>query len=134
MIKGKDIFISLNSQSVPFAATRSNELGTRCGVIPTSSPSSADWETCRADRNSWTFTINVLVSNVSDLDKLLMAGNEYFITVYGRESDSVSSRLWGYALCTEAKFDMTVGSLVHGTFSFKGNGPLTNDALSSSDI
>ena len=134
MIKGKDIFISLDSQSAPFAATKSNEIGTRCGVIATSSPSSADWETCRADRSSWTFTINCLVVNNADIKKLLMAGQEYFITVYSRSSGTTTSQLWGYALCTEAKFDLTEGSLAHGTFSFRGNGPLTDDALSNSDL
>lgn len=134
MVNGNDIFISLDSQSQPFARTKSNEIQVNCGTIPTSSPSTGNWETCMADRNSWQFTVSWLVGNPAEIKNLLKVGKEYTITVYGRYQNENTPHLWGKAICTQAKATLTKGNLANGTFSFRGNGELTDGALSSSDI
>lgn len=124
MVNGNNIFISLDSNSAPFAATRANEIQVGATKIPISSPNTGEWEEHIVGRKKWGFSINSLVTTLDDIRKVLIVGNTYTITVYGREGSSVTALLQGRATCLDAKAGLTRGNLATGFFSFEGNGHL----------
>lgn len=124
MINGNNIFISLDGQQTPFAATTSNEIKVDIEKIPVSSPTTGDWEEHIVGRKRWGFTVNSLVTTLADIKQVLIVGNEYTITVYGRAGDTITPMLQGRARCLSARAGLTRGNLATGTFTFDGNGPL----------
>lgn len=138
MINGNNIFISVDEHSAPFAATKANEIQVGAEKIPISSPMTGDWEEHIVGRKRWGFSINSLVTTLDDIRKVLIVGNTYTITVYGREGSTVTAKLQGRATCLEARAGMTRGSLATGSFSFDGNGmlyiPVTSITLSQSSL
>jgi len=132
MINGNNIFISLdsNAATIPFAATKSNEIQTECDTIEISSPTVGDWRQYIAGRKEWSFTVGWLVvacgTNVKNsLEALLEVGKSYTITICDRTGSTATARLTGSAICTSAKITATRGNIAVGSFSFKGNGALS---------
>lgn len=125
MILGNNIFISLDAQSAPFAATKSNEIQTECELIEISSPNVGKWRKFLAGRNEWSFTVSWLYGNINKI-KLLesMIGQEVFIAIYGRDGGNIVKLLEGSAICKHAKTTLSEASLAIGSFSFQGNGEL----------
>ena len=124
MIKGNDIFISLDSTLAPFAATRKNDIQTSAEKIPVSSPYTGKWERHIVGRKKWSFTVSWLVGNPESIKNLLMAGNSYVITIIHRDGNTSTSLLTGTATCLKAEIVNSCGKLAQGTFSFDGNGAL----------
>ena len=122
---GKDIYILLND--TPIAATRSDEIQTQCEAVEVSGPTTGQWRQFIAGQKQWGFTTNALVFTATNLADLLMAGEEYAITIV-----SGNTALTGTALCTEAKLTATVGNLCQGGWSFIGSGELVAGAAPSS--
>ena len=124
MGQGNNIFIALSSSSAPFAATKSNIINCGCQKIPITSPNNGDWEKHVVGRKNWRFSISSLVSNVTDIKKLLMIGQSYTIYVCSRSGSNITVQLQGTATCMQAEFDATRGKIAYGNFSFDGNGEL----------
>ena len=135
MVNGNNIFIALDTSSAPFAATKANKIKVGCQKIPISSPDTGDWEKHVVGRKNWSFSIASLVSNVTDIKKVLMVGQSYTVYVCSRSGNNITVQLQGTATCMQAEFDMTQGSICHGSFSFDGNGPLSDSSpVSSSNL
>lgn len=124
-MNGNDIFISLDSTSTPFAATRSNEIQVNGEKRTVSSPNTGDWEEHVAGRKKWSFSVNWLVGDTEKIRNLLMAGQSYNIRVYSRTGSTKTLQLQGRASCLSAKVTLTKGNIANGSFSFEGNGPLS---------
>lgn len=136
MVNGGNIFISLSGTSTPFAATRSNEIQVDSDKIPISSPNTGDWEEHILGKKKWVFSVNWLIGDADKIKKLLIVGQEYNISVYGRAGGTTTTLLQGRATCLSAKVTLTKGSIANGSFSFEGNGllyiPVTNISISPS--
>ena len=76
---GKDIYILLNG--APIAATRSDERQTQCEAVEVSGPTTGQWRKFIAGQKQCGFTTNALVFTATNLADLLMAGEEYAITI-----------------------------------------------------
>ena len=127
MVNGNDIYIAIGTSggTAPFALTKSNEIQVEPEKIPTSSPNTGSWKTHIVGRKGWGFTVSWLFGSITDITNLLMSGNDYAITVYGRVGSTITPLLQGTATCMLAKATLTRGNLAQGSFSFDGNGPLT---------
>lgn len=124
MVNGNNIFISLDGQTAPFAATKANEIQVDAEKIPISSPLTGEWEQHIVGRKKWSFSINSLVTALADIKQLLMVGSKYTITVLGRSGNDTAVILQGRATCMSARAGLTRGNLANGSFSFDGDGPL----------
>ena len=125
MQNGNNIFISLNEQSAPFAATKSNEIQSECEMIEISSPTISNWRQYIVGRKEWSFTVNWLVGANSSIGELLHVGNSYNIGIYGRVSGTNTKLLQGTALLKTCKINATRGNIATGSFQFIGNSALT---------
>lgn len=106
---------------VAIAGTRSNEVGTSADTIETASPTSGVWRTYLAGRKEWTVNVGYLVGRESGVADLLTVGTEYTLLFKGGNDAGVT----GSAILTDCRISATIGTLVTGSFSFKGNGALT---------
>ena len=122
-LNGNNIFISLDGSTTPFAATKSNDIHTECGIQEISGPESGDWEDCIASRKRWSFNVSFLVGNPDDIANMLMIGNTYNIAIVSRDG-STYHKITGRAICQSCKITATRGNLTAGTFSFRGKGEL----------
>ena len=103
------------------AGTKSNEIKTLCDLMETST--SSIWREYISGRKSWSVTVGYLVtSTISAASNLLTVGNSYTISIRTRTGTSVAS---GTAICSECTIRATKGSLMQGTFTFRGSGPLS---------
>lgn len=134
MINGNNIFISLDEYSVPFAATKNDSFQTEIELIEKSSPTQGEWREYVKGRKDWGFSSSWLVGNFIDIQNLLMIGNTYTISVYGRINGNPVKLLQGSAICKNAKADSPRGNLANGSFAFQGNGALEAVYFSSSNI
>lgn len=126
MIKGNNIYISLNTSASPFAATRSNEIQSGCETIEISSPTVGDWKQFIAGRKEWSFTVSWLVGNTTAIKNLLTVGSQLTIHVIARMGNfSTIEQLTGNAICTQCKITATRGNIANGSFAFKGTGELS---------
>lgn len=126
MINGNDVYIAIgqSNSTAPFAFTKSNEIQVESEKIPVSSPDTGQWKAHMVGRMEWGFSVSWLFGNTTDIKNLLMAGNTYSITIYGRVGNVVTSLLQGTATCMTAKATLTRGNIANGLFSFDGNGAL----------
>ena len=121
------IFISLDSTSTPFAATKSNEVQTECETIEVANADAGDWRDYIAGKKAWSFTVNWLVGSANDIARLLSVGQTYSIRIYTRTSSTSTLRLSGSAICQQCKITATRGNISVGSFAFKGDGELTQN-------
>ena len=126
MVNGNNIYIAIGTSggTAPFACTKSNEIQVESEKITISSPNTGQWKEHIVGRKEWGFTVSWLFGNTTDIKNLLMIGNDYTITVYGRVGSAITPMLQGTATCMTAKATLTRGNLAQGSFSFDGNGPL----------
>ena len=125
-IQGKNLLIAENSSGTyeAIAAAKNCELTMSAEVIETASPSSADFKSFLLKRKSWTMSASTLIpANASGethvRGAILRAGTQYNLA-FGVSND----KLYGTAICTEAKVTAQVGNLVQGSFVFQGTGAL----------
>lgn len=118
---GDTLYISITSTGEVIAGTKSNEIQNQCDLLEKSTDTSTQWKEFMAGRKEWSFTVGMLISSTSSLDQLLMVGNSYTITL--RRGNAVLRT--GTAICQQCKITATKGSLVQGSFTFKGSGALS---------
>lgn len=119
MVNGNNILVYLGGTAI--AGLKSNEIETSCGQIEISSPNSAAWREYIADRKEWSVTTSYLVAAVGDVSQVLNVGTTYTLRFSGRGVTGVS----GQAILTKCNISATRGSLVQGSFTFKGTGALS---------
>ena len=122
---GNYIIISVesNSQWVPIAGVKSDDISTRADTIEVASSPSGVWREYIAGRKDWSVSVNYLLLADAGMLNLLNIGTTYHLKIGGR-SASGANTLKGYAILTACKVTATRGNLVQGSFSFQGSGAL----------
>lgn len=105
---------------VAIAGTRSNDVGTLADDIPTASRDTGDWQTRLPGRKDWSVNVGFLVLSEAGIEALLSIGTEYTLVFRG-----ASGGVTGKALMTECRITANLGTLVAGSFAFKGNGAMS---------
>lgn len=118
-VNGNNILIYLNGSVV--AGTRSDEVQTDCGLIEISNPSNGAWQTFLAGRKSWSLNIAWLVTQLSDINRLLLVGSTVTVRILGRGE---STGLTGSAIVKTCKMTAIRGNLANGTLVLQGSGSL----------
>lgn len=101
------------------AYSTSCTIETSADANETSSETSARSKNYKVGRTGWTISIQKLISSMSG--DLVMAGQEYILTMYVSDSDILT----GKAICTEVQTEFNVGKLAQGNCTFIGNGGLS---------
>ena len=117
-MNGNNILVYLNNTAI--AGLRSNEIQTEVNTIETASPDTGVWRTHIAGRKEWSVSAGWLVSDHSDLAKMLNIGTAYTL----RFGDRVGGGLQGTAILTTCDITATRGNIVQGSFRFVGSGAL----------
>lgn len=120
---GRDLIVVLSQNNVALASTaiRSHDIQTKADVIEKSSATQQTWKEYLAGRNEWSLTVNYLVLAATKITNLLYIGQSFDVTIRDK-TNTVS--ISGKAIMTASKQVATINSLVTGSFSFKGTGPL----------
>lgn len=118
-MNGNDFLIYLNG--LPIAATKSNEMATHCEAIEVSGPTTGSWREFIAGKKEWQANASFLVTNAIDIGKLIEVGRTYTLAFRTRTGANTVS---GQAICTECRITATRGTLIQGSFQFKGTGEL----------
>lgn len=116
ILHGENIKIYSNGQVIGLATSCTIE--TTADTSETSSETSARVRNFKAGRTGWQVTLSKLVDNMQA--DLVMAGNEYVITVYVNGTDMLT----GNAICSEVQSEYSVGKLANTSCTFVGNGDL----------
>lgn len=119
-MNGNNIIILKNGTAI--AGTKGHKIHTSAGVIEIASDSQQDWREFRKDRKEWSISVNFLVTTAAGIRDVLQVGETYTLVIRDRSN---TASLTGTAICTEADEEYTKGSLVKGTFQFKGTGALS---------
>jgi predicted secreted protein len=118
-INGTNILIYLNGS--PIAGSRSDDVQTDGDLIETASPTSGDWKTYLAGRKNWSLNISWLVTDISDINNLLLVNTTVTVRILGR---GASLGLTGTAIVQKCKMSATRGSIANGALTLQGSGPL----------
>lgn len=121
-VLGQTLFIASGSSTTPIAATKTDEIQVGCDTIEISDPTQGEWKMFINGRNEWSVTVGWLVTTNTDVQQLLNAGNTYTL----KFRTTGTAYLTGTAIMTNCKITSTRGSLVQGSFTFKGTGPLSS--------
>lgn len=121
-INGNTLFIATSTSTVPIAGTRSNEIQVDGELIEVSSPTQGQWREYITGRREWSVTVGWLVLTNAAVQKLLYVGQSYVL----KFRTTSTAYLTGTAIMTNCKITATRGSLVQGSFTFKGNGALSS--------
>ena len=111
--------IKIYSSGMIIALSTSCTIETSSDAIETSSTSSARSTNFIAGRTNWKVSMAKLINSMKD--DLVMAGNEYVLTMYVNGTDMVT----GQAICTEVQTEFNVGKLAQGSCTFIGTGELS---------
>jgi predicted secreted protein len=121
-INGNNILILVDGSVV--AGTKSNEAQVESDAIEVASPTNGIWAAYIPGRRNWSVTSNCLILSFTDIKRVLRVGASVSIRILGRGQ---SSNLIGTAIVQNCSFQFIRGNLATGSFSFKGNGPLTEE-------
>ena len=123
MQKGNDLIISVDG--VALAASKS------CGVdmnVDTKEIALAGAGTSKsyiAGRVSWSITTNHLVGDTDKVEDMLKrVGKVFELSVNMRSSPDAEKNMRGMTICAQCKITATRGSLIQGSFTWKGTGSL----------
>lgn len=119
-VNGNDILIYVGGSAV--AGSKSCEVETDCGMIEVSGPSNGGWKAFLKDRKTWSVNVSWLVTQVSDINRLLLVGSTVTVRILGRGE---STGLTGSAIVKTCKMTATRGNLANGTLVLQGSGPLS---------
>ena len=111
--------IKIYSSGMVIAMATSCTIETSADANETSSSTSARSKNYKVGRTGWTLSIQKLINSMSG--DLVMAGQEYLLTMYVSDSDILT----GKAICTEVQTEFNVGKLAQGNCTFIGNGGLS---------
>lgn len=122
---GNDLIIKDGDTAI--AAAKSCTIDVKADTVEYSSPTQGRWRNYRAGQRSWTLTTNHLVRAATTAasplrEALARVGNAYTLTftVRGQTADTFTGR----AICTAWRITATRGSLVQGSFTWRGDGAL----------
>mgnify|MGYP006967196923 CR=1 FL=1 len=127
-IKGKYVVICLRTpgtsgDGTPVAGVTSDRIRVNGETIEKASATSSKWKEFLAGRMDWGINSDYLVTSWNDISgNPMKVGETYAIKVL--DSMNSDAYLLGTVICTECVIDMRNGSLVKGSFSFQGTGPL----------
>lgn len=124
---GRDVLLyyldEVQQEWVPFACTRSHEIGVDADELEVSGPRSSKWREFLAGREDWTVRFGYLVLANSQLKDALKVGNTYRVCLKERGTDN-SAGLEGEGFIRSCVITATDGNIVQGSFSIRGSGPL----------
>lgn len=118
-MNGNNIIILKNGTAI--ASTKSQKIHTSAGVIEVASDTEKEWRVYRKDRKEWSVSVTFLVTTAAGIRNVLNVGETYTLVIRDRSN---TYSLTGSAICVEATEEFTKGSLVQGSFQFKGSGKL----------
>lgn len=118
---GNDILVYMNG--VAIASARSAEVRVDGELLEVASPTQGDWREFLAGRKEWDVQVGYLVVANADLAKLIQVNQKVQLIINGRTSGDTPG-LIGSAFIKTAKQTYNRGSLIQGSFAFKGSGPL----------
>lgn len=130
-INGKYVVICMRTPGssgigTPVAGVTSDRLRVSGETIEIASATSSKWKEYLAGRKDWGINTDYLITMWDDIaDNAMKVGNTYAIMVI--DSNNADEYLSGTVICKECVIDMRNGSLVKGSFSFQGTGPLVSE-------
>lgn len=120
-MNGKYITIEYDGSTI--AGVTADRLNVSGDVIEKASATSSKWREFLAGRKEWGIDSDYLVTAPSTIGtNVMMVGNTYNIWIWGQNHVPL---LHGTVICTECTEDFRQGSLVKGSFKFKGTGSLS---------
>jgi len=122
-VLGNDIIVF--KDGVAIAGTRSNEAQSSAETIETASPDDGKWRTFLPGRKEWSINVGYLVLTDAGVKDLLLVGGVYTLKFQGKSAADTDG-VTGTAIMTDCHIAAQMGSLVTGSFAFKGTGPLVN--------
>lgn len=122
VIHGRNLIIKMNGTAI--AGAKSCEISVKCDKIETASPSTGTWRTFLAGRKEWSGSCGHLIpaSGTPLKSDTEMVGQIVTLTM---QTDMPGDIISGSAIVEQWSASGAVGSLVNGSFSFCGNGPLS---------
>ena len=125
-LNGNIFVVSIGN--TPIAGAKSDDIEVSCETIEVASPSQSDFREFMAGRKEWNINTNYLVQASSalhdansGLGDVLNVGKTYSIAFM---HEGWYYYLHGSAILTKCVIRATKGSLVQGSFAFKGTGEL----------
>ena len=107
------------------AASKSCELNHSASTEEVASATSSTAREYIAGRTDWQLTASWLVgTNAALKTNVLRVGSTFNLRI-GEAGGTATEVLTGSAILTECRVDAAWGSLIKGSFKFKGTGPLT---------
>lgn len=126
-INGNNIIVYRGGTAI--AAVKSHEIQVNNDLIEISSASDGEWKHYIQSRKEWTLSVNYLVmagdetTVASRLREMLNIGTQYTLRICER-TEGTTTGLSGTAILRACVITATRGSLVQGSFTFVGTGPL----------
>lgn len=126
MVKGKYIIIYSRDADEPLVAgVTADRLRVAGETIEIASATSSQWKEFITGRKEWGIDTDYLITTDENIhDYPLRVGQTFNIRVQDSPRYGTDSYCIGTVICTECVVDFRQGSLVKGTFSFQGTGPL----------
>lgn len=123
---GNNIIVQVSNGSswVAVAATKSDELQAEADMIEKASATQQSWKEYIPGRKGWSLNVSWLVTQVSDIQKVLQVGTRVQLRI-GSRSNPAWNNVTGYAYIKTCKVTMTRGNIATGSFSFIGDGELS---------
>lgn len=118
MLHGENLKIIIDG--TVWALSKSCDVNVQAKTIERSSATNGQWLEYISDRKSWDITTNHLVASVQNM--LMEVGD----TVTLQLQVNGTAVLSGSAICTQCRITATKGSLMQGSFQWRGNGPLAS--------
>lgn len=110
---------------VAIAGTRSNEAQSSADTFETASPDDGKWKAFLPGRKEWNINVGFLVLTEAGVKDLLLIGSVFTLKFQGKDAADTDG-VTGTAILTDCHISAQMGSLVTGSFSFKGTGALVN--------
>lgn len=118
MLHGENLKIIIDG--TVWALAKSCDVIVQAKTIERSSASNGQWAEYISDRKSWEVKTSHLVS---DARSMLLEVDSVVTLQLQVNGTAVMS---GSAICTQCQITATRGNLIQGSFSWRGNGPLTS--------
>ena len=125
--KGKYIIIVSQGTNNPLVAgVKADRLRVNGETIEIASATNSRWKEFLAGRREWSIETDYLITDDNNItDYPLMVGQTYNIQIKDSPQHGSDDYCRGTVICTEAVQDYQVGTIVKGSFTFKGTGPLS---------
>lgn len=123
MQKGNDLIISADGAAL--AASKSCSIDMEVDTKEVALAGAGSSKSYIAGRASWSITTNHLVGDTGKVEDMLRrVGKVFELSVNMRSAPPDAESMRGMAICIQCKITATRGSLIQGSFTWKGTGPL----------